>query len=92
MVFVLSANVIFAQNVKQTTVPTVHNTRLDNTFKKFARTGQEIQQVNTFINSLYKNKGTFLASAHIQHELDRQQIYLMLNENTDLLIKVIAVR
>ncbi len=88
LVFVLSANVVFAQDVKQTTVPTIHNTRIDNTFRKFARTGQEIQQVNTFINSLYQNKGTFLASALIQHELDRQQIYLLLNENTDLLIRV----
>lgn len=75
------------QKVQQTSVPTIHNSRLDNTFRKFATNEEEKIAINDIINSFYKDKGTFLASALIQHELDRQQLFLLLEEKGNLLTK-----
>ncbi len=76
------------QGVTQASVPSVHNQKLDNNFKKFADNDENLKQINDIIKVIYDNCGTFLASAQIQHELDRQQLFLLLNKNTDLLAKV----
>ena len=75
------------QGVQQNSVPTVHNQRLDNLFRKFATNEEEKKMVNSVINATYSTKGTFLAAAFIQHELDRQQICLLTEEKGDLLTK-----
>ena len=40
------------------------------------------------VNEFYKNYGTFLASAVIQHELDRQQLYTLFDEDTKTLSRI----
>jgi len=74
------------QGVQQT--QTIRNQRLDNNLRKFAVTEQEKATVNSFLNKVYKEKGRFWAAAHIQHELDRQQLFILLNEETNLLAKI----
>lgn len=66
---------------------TIHNTRIDNMYRKFASNTEEKNTVNSIIKSTYAEKGSSLASAILQHELDRQQLFLLLEENGDLLIK-----
>lgn len=74
------------QGVQQASV--MHNQRLDNTFRKFGKNAEETKQINTIINDVYNNYGTFLASVQIQHELDRQQLYLLLKQDTKTLSKI----
>lgn len=69
------------------TVPTVHNTKLDNTMRKYIESADDKKMVDIFLNDTYKNCGTFLASAYVQHEIDTQQFYAFLNGNTKLLKK-----
>lgn len=76
------------QRVQQSTVPTVHNQKLDDTFRKFADNAESLKQINDILKSIYDNYGTFLASAQIQHELDRQQLLILLNKNTKMLAKI----
>ncbi len=75
------------QGVTQASVPTVHNQRIDNTFMKFPTTEAEKIEYKSVLDAMYTNLGTFLASAQIQHELDRQQLFLLLEEKGDLLVK-----
>lgn len=75
------------QGINQTSVSTTHNKRIETIFRKFANNDNEKQQVNALINSTYSAKGTFLASALLQHELDRQQLFLLLEEKGDVLVK-----
>ena len=81
-------NATSLQGVQQTFVPSVNNPRLDATFRKFAKNDNEKKEINDIINSIYKEEGTFLASVYIQHEIDRQQLGALLDENTDLLSKI----
>ena len=74
------------QGVQQASV--MHNQRLDYTFRKFGKNAEETKQINTIINDVYNNYGTFLASVQIQHELDRQQLYLLLKQDTKTLSKI----
>ncbi len=73
---------------QSSTVPTVHNQRLDDLYRKYASNEEEVNQVNSIVNKFYKNYGTFLASALIQHDLDRQQIYTLFDEDTNTLSKI----
>lgn len=73
--------------INQTAVPTVHNKRIDDTFRKFAKDDEEKKLINSLIDGMYPTKGTFLTSALLQHELDRQQYFLLLEEKGNLLIK-----
>ena len=43
-------------------------------------------EINQFLNKTYQEKGIFLGSALIQHEIDRQQLAILLEANTDILI------
>lgn len=76
------------QGVKNAAVPTVHNQRLDNLYRKFASNSEEMKLVNSYLNEVYENCGTFLASARIQHEIDKQVAYALLDENVDALSRV----
>ena len=75
------------QSVQQNSVPTVHNTNLDNTFRKFIETEDDKVYVNTVINNVYKNKGLFLGTSLMQHLIDFQQFFAFLTQNADILIK-----
>ena len=66
-------------SIMQTSVPIFGNTKLNAIFLKFAEDEKEKAQFKNLLNQMYKNQGTFLASAQIQHELDRQQLFLLLN-------------
>lgn len=74
------------QGVKQDAVPTVNNTRLDETFRKFAKNAEEKQIIDDIINGIYKENGTFLGGVLVQHEIDRQMLGILLDRNTDMLI------
>lgn len=76
------------QGVNQAEITTVHNQRIDNTFRKFANDAEVLNQINTIIKDVYNDYGTFAASAQLQHELDRQQLYLLLNQDTNTLNKL----
>ena len=76
------------QVAQSSTVPTVHNQRLDDLYRKYASNEEEVNQVNSMVNEFYKNYGTFLASAVIQHELDRQQLYTLFDEDTKTLSRI----
>ena len=76
------------QVTQSSTVPTVHNQRLDDLYRRFASNEEEVNQVNSMVNEFYKNYGTFLASAVIQHELDRQQLYTLFDEDTKTLSRI----
>ena len=76
------------QVTQSSTVPTVHNQRLDDLYRRFASNNEELNQVNSLVNEFYKNYGTFLASAVIQHELDRQQLYTLFDEDSKTLSRI----
>ena len=84
----LRAASLGVNEVQQGTVQTVRNKRIDNIFRKFAENANDLNEINRIINNVYKNYGTFLASAQIQHELDRQQLYILLKEKTGKLAKI----
>ncbi len=63
-------------------VPTVHNQRLDDLYRKYVSNEDEENQINTIVDALYDTYGTFLASAVIQHNLDREQLFTLLDEDT----------
>ncbi len=69
-------------------VPTVHNQRLDDLYRKYASTKDEEYRIITIANALYDTYGTFLASAIIQHNLNRQQLYTLLDEDTKTLSRI----
>lgn len=76
------------QVAQSSTVPTVHNQRLDDLYRRFASNNEELNQVNSLLNDFYRICGTFLASARIQHDLDRQQLYTLFDEDTNILSRI----
>lgn len=76
------------QVAQSSTVPTVHNQRLDDLYRKYASNEEEVNQVNSLVNDFYRICGTFLASARIQHDLDRQQLYTLFDEDTKTLSRI----
>ena len=76
------------QVTQSSTVPTVHNQRLDDLYRRYASNNEELNQVNSLLNGFYKSHGTFLSSAIIQHEIDRQQIYTLFDEDTKTLSRI----
>ena len=77
---------ICLQSMQQTSVPTEHNPKLDSTLRKFAINDEFAKAIDEFLSSIYKNNGTFLGTALLQHEIDRQQFGTFLDCNTDVLI------
>lgn len=74
-------------SVNQTSVPTIHNPKLDRNLRKFIESEDDKQYVDNIINNVYKNNGTYLASALMQHEINHQNFYAFLTGNTGVLIK-----
>lgn len=75
-----------SDSIPQTTVPTVHNPKLDKTFKKFAESQEEINDITVLQNNVYSRYGTYLGSVLIQKEIDKQMLWAFLYKRTDLLI------
>ena len=66
-------------------VPTVHNKALDEKFLKLARDDEEKKDIENFLLNVYKNCGSYLASAKIQQELDLNMFYEFLDGNIEIL-------
>ena len=60
------------QQINQTKVPTVHNLKLDKMLRKFAETPEKRKKIEKIIDSAYKENGTYLGSALMQHIIDVQ--------------------
>lgn len=76
------------QGIQQTSVPTVSNPKLNTNLRKFAKNQEEKNIIDNILKDSYKENGTFLGSALIQHEIDRQNFFMLIEENTDLLLKI----
>ena len=82
-----TANALRVNSLQQTpTVPTVQNPKLDATLKKFAESQEEIQAFAELQNNVYSDYGTYLGSALLQKEIDKQMLWAFLYGRTDLLI------
>ena len=73
------------QQINQTQVPTVHNPRLDNMLRKFIENNDDKEYIDNVINTIYKDNGTFLGSALLQHNIDIQTFYAFMTQNTKLM-------
>jgi len=81
-----SAEALKANSLQQTpTVPTVHNPKLDATVKRFLDKGESQDDVNTFLNQIYNEYGTYMGSAIIQNQIDYNMFLAFLEGNTELL-------
>ena len=81
-----SAEALKANSLQQTpTVPTVHNPKLDATVKRFLDKGESLDDVNTFLNQIYNEYGTYMGSAIIQNQIDYNMFIAFLEGNTELL-------
>ena len=72
------------QGIQQSSVPTVHNSKLDNMLKKFIETDDDRKAINDLTGKIYNIQGTFLGSALMQHEIDRRALYHFITGNTKL--------
>lgn len=75
------------QTVQQASVPNVHNTKLDNTLRKFIESNDDKEFVNGILSNVYKENGTFLGSALLQHEINSQQLFAFMSGNTKVMIE-----
>ncbi len=75
------------QGVQQTTVSTVHNQKLDKALRKYIESNDDREYIDGIINNIYKDNGTYLASALMQHEINLQHLCSFMSGNTDILIK-----
>lgn len=66
-------------------VPTAHNKALDEKFMKLSRNDEEKKLMEDFLLNVYKNCGSYLASAKIQQELDLNMFYEFLDGNIEIL-------
>lgn len=83
-----SAEALKANSLQQTpTVPTVHNPKLDATYKKFAESQEDLNFINKKCNDMYNNLGTYFGTAIIQKEIDSRMLIALLQKKTGLIIK-----
>ena len=75
------------QGVQQTAVPTVHNQKLDKALRKYIESNDDKEYIDGIINNIYKDNGTYLGSALMQHEINLQQLCSFMSGNHDILIK-----
>ena len=75
------------QGIQQVSVPTVHNQKLDNALRKYIESPEDKEYIDGIINNIYKDNGTYLGSALMQHEIDMQQLCSFMSGNHDVLIK-----
>lgn len=86
-IIILSLLLASVQAFAQTSVPTVHNPKLDNALRKYIESPEDKEYIDDIINTACKNNGTFLGSALMQHEINFQHLYAFMSGNTDILIK-----
>lgn len=67
-------------------VPTINNRKLDNTYRKFIENAEDREYVEDYISKIYKNNGSFLGSALIQHEINVNQFLAFMSGNTKMII------
>lgn len=83
-----TASALRVNSLQQTpTVPSVHNPKLDATFKKFAESTEELNSFNNLLSNIYTGNGTYLGSALLQKEIDIQMLYALITKNTNVVIK-----
>ena len=75
------------QGVQQASVPDVHNQKLDKALRKYIESADDREYIDGIINNTYKDNGTYLASALMQHEINLQHLCSFMCGNTDILIK-----
>lgn len=74
-------------NAQTEAVPTVHNQKLDKALRKYIESSEDREYIDGIINNIYKDNGTYLASALMQHEINLQHLCSFMSGNTDILIK-----
>ena len=74
-------------NAQTEAVPTVHNQKLDKALRKYIESSADREYIDGIINNTYKDNGTYLASALMQHEINLQHLCSFMMGNTDILIK-----
>ena len=74
-------------NAQTETRSTVHNQKLDKALRKYIESSEDREYIDGIINNTYKDNGTYLASALMQHEINLQHLCSFMSGNTDILIK-----
>lgn len=86
-IIILSLFLTSVQAYAQTSVPTVHNLKLDKALRKYIESNDDKEYIEGIINNVYKDNGTYMGSALMQHEIDLQHLCSFMSGNTDILIK-----
>ena len=86
-IIILSLFLTSVQAYAQTSVPTVHNLKLDKALRKYIESNDDKEYIEGIINNVYKDNGTYMGSALMQHEIDVQHLCSFMSGNTDILIK-----
>ena len=86
-IIILSLFLTSVQAYAQTSVPTVHNLKLDKALSKYIESNDDKEYIEGIINNVYKDNGTYMGSALMQHEIDLQNLCSFMSGNTDILIK-----
>lgn len=68
-------------------VPTTHNKALDEKLLKFANNAEEKKIINEYLDNIYKESGSYLASAEIQQSIDYNMFLEFLDGNIEILKK-----
>lgn len=76
----------FLQQTRQS-VPTVHNPKLNATFKYFANNDEERVFATSFLNKVYGDLGTYMGSALVQNQIDYNMFLEFLDGNAEVLKK-----
>ena len=86
-IIILSLFLTSVQAYAQTSVPTVHNLKLDKALRKYIESNDDKEYIEGIINNVYKDNGTYMGSALMQHEINLQHLCSFMMGNTDILIK-----
>ena len=79
----MKANAISPQTAQ--TVQDIHNYKLDKTLRMFIESEEDKEYIEQFISDVYKGNGIFLGSALLQNEIDVQNLYAFMTNNTKVL-------
>ena len=77
--------ITFPQQKQNPTAPTVHNKALDEKFLKLADNDEEKKFMEDFLSNIYKDNGSYLASANIQQNIDLNMFLAFLDGNIEIL-------
>lgn len=86
-IIILSLFLTSVQAYAQAPAPTVHNLKLDRALRKYIESNDDKEYIEGIINNVYKDNGTYMGSALMQHEIDLQHLCSFMSGNTDILIK-----